>query len=85
MQEFFSVRGKKAIVAIAPGPFPSKMAEATLPDHGDGFRGMTRVGRVGTSEDIVGAVIFLASRATTFVTGAVIPVGGGISTTGRAS
>ena len=71
--------------AIAPGPFPSKMMEATLRENGDEIRGMTRMGRVGTPEDIAGAVIYLASRATTFVTGAVIPVDGGISTTGRAN
>ena len=71
--------------AIAPGPFPSKMMEAALRDHGDEFRGMTRVGRVGTPADIAGAVIYLSSRAANFVTGAVLPVDGGISTTGRAN
>lgn len=70
--------------AIAPGPFPSKMMEATLRDHGDEVRAMTRVGRVGTPEDIAAAVIYLSSRATTYMTGAVIPVDGGISTTGPA-
>ena len=53
-------------------------------DHGEQIRGMTRVGRLGRPEDIVGAVIYLASRAGNFVTGAVIPVDGGISTTGPA-
>lgn len=71
--------------AIAPGPFPSKMMEATLREHEDEFRGMSRVGRLGTPEDIAGAVIYLSSRASTFVTGAVIPVDGGIATTGRAN
>jgi NAD(P)-dependent dehydrogenase (short-subunit alcohol dehydrogenase family) len=70
--------------AIAPGPFPTKMMEATLRDQGDEVRGMTRVGRVGTPEDIAAAVIYLSSRATTFMTGALIPVDGGISTTGPA-
>jgi NAD(P)-dependent dehydrogenase (short-subunit alcohol dehydrogenase family) len=71
--------------AIAPGPFPTKMMEATLRDQGDEVRGMTRVGRVGTPEDITAAVIYLSSRATTFMTGALIPVDGGISTTGPAN
>ena len=71
--------------AIAPGPFPSKMMEATLRDHGDEVVAMTRVGRVGTPEDIAGAVIFLTSRASTYMTGAIIPVDGGISTTGPAA
>ena len=38
--------------------------------------------RVGTPEDIVGAVAFLASRAGAFTSGAVVPVDGGISTLG---
>jgi len=71
--------------AIAPGPFPSKMMEASLRERGDEFRAMTRVDRIGEPQDIAGAVIYLASRASTFVTGAVIPVDGGISTTGRAN
>jgi NAD(P)-dependent dehydrogenase (short-subunit alcohol dehydrogenase family) len=75
---------KILVNAIAPGPFPSKMMEATLRDHGDEIRAMTRVGRVGSPEDIAAAVIYLSSGATTYVTGAVIPVDGGISTTGPA-
>jgi NAD(P)-dependent dehydrogenase (short-subunit alcohol dehydrogenase family) len=59
--------------------------EASLREHGDEFRAMSRVGRVGEPDDITGAVIYLASRASTFVTGAVLPVDGGISTTGRAN
>jgi NAD(P)-dependent dehydrogenase (short-subunit alcohol dehydrogenase family) len=75
---------KILVNAIAPGPFPTKMMEAILRAHGDEFAGMTRVGRVGTPDDIAGAVIFLASRAANFITGAVLPVDGGITTTGRA-
>jgi NAD(P)-dependent dehydrogenase (short-subunit alcohol dehydrogenase family) len=70
--------------AIAPGPFPTKMMNAILDDHGDEIRAMTRVGRTGEPDDIAGAVIFLASRAATYVTGAVLPVDGGLSTTGPA-
>ena len=36
-------------------------------------------GRIGTPEDIAGTVIFLASRAGAFTTGAVVPVDGGIA------
>jgi NAD(P)-dependent dehydrogenase (short-subunit alcohol dehydrogenase family) len=75
---------KILVNAIAPGPFPTKMMEATLRDQGDEVRAMTRVGRIGTTEDIAAAVIYLSSRATTYMTGAVIPVDGGISTTGPA-
>ena len=70
--------------AIAPGPFPTKMMNAILDEHGDEIRAMTRLGRTGEPDDIAGAVIYLASRAANFVTGAVLPVDGGLSTTGAA-
>jgi len=38
-------------------------------------------GRIGSPEDIAGTVIFLASRAGAYTTGAVVPVDGGASTT----
>jgi NAD(P)-dependent dehydrogenase (short-subunit alcohol dehydrogenase family) len=38
------------------------------------------IDRPGTAEDITGAVIYLCSRAGSFVTGAMIPVSGGQST-----
>ncbi|MFN8226075.1 MAG: SDR family oxidoreductase [Mycobacterium sp.] len=67
--------------AIAPGPFPSKMMAATLDAVGDRLAAGTPVGRLGRGEDMAGAAIYLASRAANYVTGAVIPVDGGLSTT----
>lgn len=66
---------------IAPGPFESKMMAATLAALGDQIREASPVRRIGRPEDVAGAAIFLASRASAFITGAVIPVDGGISTT----
>ena len=40
----------------------------------------TPMGRYGEPEELVGAVIFLASEASSFITGAVIPIDGGFST-----
>jgi NAD(P)-dependent dehydrogenase (short-subunit alcohol dehydrogenase family) len=67
--------------AIAPGPFESKMMAETLRRFGDSIRAGCPLGRIGEPEDMAGIAIYLASRAGAYVTGAVIPVDGGISTT----
>ncbi|MEL6892267.1 MAG: SDR family oxidoreductase [Actinomycetota bacterium] len=70
--------------SIAPGPFPSKMMAYRLATDEMRNEVASHVprGRVGTPEDIVGAVVFLASRAGAYTSGAVVPVDGGISTLG---
>ncbi|MDG2334899.1 MAG: SDR family oxidoreductase [Myxococcota bacterium] len=67
--------------AVAPGPFQSKMMKATLERFGDGIANSNPLGRIGEPEDMAGIAIYLASRAGAYVTGAVIPVDGGVSTT----
>jgi NAD(P)-dependent dehydrogenase (short-subunit alcohol dehydrogenase family) len=69
------------INAIAPGPFESKMMAATLESFGDHIRSTNPRKRIGEPEDMAGVALYLASRAGAYVTGAVIPVDGGISTT----
>ena len=49
----------------------------TLDNHRDDIEGTLPSGRLGTPEDIVGAVIYLSSRAGAYVTGVVLPVDGG--------
>jgi NAD(P)-dependent dehydrogenase (short-subunit alcohol dehydrogenase family) len=66
--------------AIAPGPFESKMMAATLDRFRDDIIASNPRGRIGEPEDVAGTVIYLASRAGAYVTGAVIPVDGGSST-----
>jgi NAD(P)-dependent dehydrogenase (short-subunit alcohol dehydrogenase family) len=68
--------------AIAPGPFESKMMAATLERFRDAIVATCPLGRIGEPEDMAGTAIFLASRAGAYLTGAVIPVDGGISTHG---
>jgi NAD(P)-dependent dehydrogenase (short-subunit alcohol dehydrogenase family) len=66
--------------AIAPGPFQSRMMRATLEAAGEGMARMMPLKRIGRDEDMAGAAIFLASEAASFITGAVLPVAGGMAT-----
>jgi len=67
--------------AIAPGPFESKMMAETLKNFGEAIKKSCPLGRIGEPSDMAGVAIYLASKAGAYVTGAVIPVDGGISTT----
>ena len=65
--------------AIAPGPFETKMMAETLRRFGDEIAAAAPLGRIGQPDDIVGAALFLAGRAGAYVTGAVLPVDGGLT------
>jgi len=67
--------------AIAPGPFDSKMMAFALDDPAtrSAIAGSVPLGRVGQPSDMAGTVIFLASQAGAYLTGAVIPVAGGVT------
>ncbi len=67
--------------AVAPGPFRSKMMAATLDAFEDAIVASCPMGRIGQPSDMAGVALYLASRAGAYVTGAVIPVDGGIATT----
>jgi NAD(P)-dependent dehydrogenase (short-subunit alcohol dehydrogenase family) len=67
---------------IAPGMFKSKMLKGTLEQHGDeAVLAQVPLKRFASPSDMAGAAIFLASRAGSYVTGAVIAVDGGTATT----
>ncbi|MGC5329203.1 SDR family oxidoreductase [Micromonospora sp. DT62] len=70
--------------AIAPGPFESKMMAFALDDPASraAIEGQVPLGRIGRPEDMAGTAIYLSSRAGAYLTGAVIPVDGGITTHG---
>jgi len=68
--------------AIAPGPFESKMMAATLEAFGEQIAANAPLKRIGRPDDMAGAAIFLASRAGAYLTGALIPIDGGMSTVG---
>ena len=68
--------------ALAPAYFPTEMTTdprtgAVPPDHEAIIKQFTPLGRLGRAEEIETAVLFLASPASTYVTGAVVPVDGG--------
>ncbi|HSZ05404.1 MAG TPA: SDR family oxidoreductase [Solirubrobacteraceae bacterium] len=67
--------------AIAPGPFQSKMMAHVLdnPETRELVERNVPLGRIGRPDDVAGLTIFLASRAGAYVTGAVIPLDGGIT------
>lgn len=67
--------------AVAPGPFESKMMAATLAERGEQIAAASVLGRIGRPDDMAGVAVYLCSRAGAYVTGAVIPVDGGIATT----
>jgi NAD(P)-dependent dehydrogenase (short-subunit alcohol dehydrogenase family) len=69
--------------AIAPGPFESKMMSFALddPEMRAAVAASSPLGRIGHPDDMAGVAIYLCSRAGAYVTGAVIPVDGGIGTT----
>ena len=64
--------------AIAPGPFESKMMAHTLERFSEQIAAAAPLRRIGRPDDMAGAAVFLASRASAYVTGAVLPVDGGI-------
>ncbi|HEX9682515.1 MAG TPA: SDR family oxidoreductase [Acidimicrobiales bacterium] len=77
-----SLAPKITVNAIAPGPFESKMMAATLDAFGDQIADSAPLKRIGRPDDMAGTALFLSSRAGAYLTGAVIPVDGGIAAIG---
>lgn len=67
--------------SIAPGWFPTEMTERVLgiPAWRERCEDSTALRRLGDPEELVGALLLLASDAGSYITGAVINVDGGMS------
>jgi gluconate 5-dehydrogenase len=66
--------------AICPGFFPSKMSAGVLQKIEKMVIAATPLQRLGNDEDLMGAIVFLASEASRHVTGQYLAVDGGAST-----
>jgi len=63
---------------VAPGPIVTAMTDAMPPEWRSAMELTVPLGRLGTSDEVASAVTFLCSDAAGYVTGAVIPVDGGL-------
>lgn len=62
---------------LAPGLFRTPMTADFVRHHGDGYFRTSVTRRMGEPEEIDGALVFLASEASRYVNGVVLPVDGG--------
>ncbi|KAL2920307.1 hypothetical protein HK105_200380 [Polyrhizophydium stewartii] len=68
-----------SVNVIAPGVFPSRMTKYGIEKAGELMAADQPMGRIGIPEDLAGLTLFLSSRASSHLTGTVIPIDGGQS------
>ena len=72
--------GSRSITAnvVAPGYVNTDMTAVLTDEQKEGIRTQVPLGRYAEPEEVAGAVLWLASPSAAYVTGAVIPVDGGL-------
>lgn len=63
--------------AVTPGPFPKPVVQQNMPELWDNLTAKVPLGRLGSPHELCGAVVYLASGASSFVTGTNLVVDGG--------
>jgi len=72
--------GSRSITAnvVAPGPVATDMLAALSEDRREALTAAVPLGRLASPDEIAGTITFLASADAAFITGAIIPVDGGL-------
>jgi gluconate 5-dehydrogenase len=65
--------------AIAPGFFDTRMSTRVIEHAQDQIERLTPLGRIGAPGELGGVVVFFASDASSYITGQVLPVDGGMT------